>query len=345
MEENVELSLDEAIDATGAEVFDSIEKSEAAQDRPRDESGRFLSTKEEVEEEVETEEFSEEEGEEIVADDTEEVEDQDAAEEGEDVVTAPRSWSASEREFFNSLAPEEQKTISEIVTRREGDMEKALHSKMQELGDKSSAYEVFNQVFEPRRNGSPANPQAEAQYLNDVLSTLDFAKSNPEGFLSWFAQQSNIDLDTFEPQDQPRVDPALQQTQQMVWQLQNQIAQMQQPPQQDHKATIAEFSKDREFFNDVRSDMADLIEAGAAQTMEEAYEKAIWSNEDTRKVLLDREAKEKANKKVEVAKNAKKKAKTNIKASTARRTATPKSDNLDDLMDAIGEEIFANAAE
>lgn len=52
---------------------------------------------------------------------------------------------------------------------------------------------------------------------------------------------------------------------------------------------VSAFSQGKEFFEDVREDMANLLDAGQASNLDEAYEKAIWLNSDTRAVLLERE--------------------------------------------------------
>jgi len=55
---------------------------------------------------------------------------------------------------------------------------------------------------------------------------------------------------------------------------------------------ITEFGADpkHEFFADVRDMMADLVESGRANSLEDAYTAAVWANPGTRKILLQREA-------------------------------------------------------
>jgi hypothetical protein len=55
---------------------------------------------------------------------------------------------------------------------------------------------------------------------------------------------------------------------------------------------LAAFAADpkHEFLDNVRDLMADLIEAGRAKNLEDAYAAAIWAHADTRKILLQREA-------------------------------------------------------
>jgi hypothetical protein len=85
-----------------------------------------------------------------------------------------------------------------------------------------------------------------------------------------------------------------------------QAAQMQLPPEisqelqymrqwrenneREQSTTMVEtFGKDKDFFNDVRHQMADLVERGLATSLDDAYEKACWSNPEVRSVMLSRE--------------------------------------------------------
>jgi len=51
---------------------------------------------------------------------------------------------------------------------------------------------------------------------------------------------------------------------------------------------VQSFGTQLEFFNDVRHQMADLLEAGVAPDLQTAYDQAIWANSDVREVLLTR---------------------------------------------------------
>jgi hypothetical protein len=64
--------------------------------------------------------------------------------------------------------------------------------------------------------------------------------------------------------------------------------------QERSAAAVQEFSAKAEFLDDVREDMADLLEGaarrGVALTMEEAYDRACHMNPDIRRVLQQRES-------------------------------------------------------
>jgi hypothetical protein len=56
---------------------------------------------------------------------------------------------------------------------------------------------------------------------------------------------------------------------------------------------IAQFAVGKEFFGDVRTKMAGLIESGSAKTLQEAYDDACWATASVRDVLLARQGKQK----------------------------------------------------
>jgi hypothetical protein len=78
-------------------------------------------------------------------------------------------------------------------------------------------------------------------------------------------------------------DPQLAQYKQQLEWTQNQL-QASQDFRQSHEdaqilGSIEEFGARHEFFDDVRNDMADLLEKGLAQSLDEAYAKAVRMNE------------------------------------------------------------------
>lgn len=55
------------------------------------------------------------------------------------------------------------------------------------------------------------------------------------------------------------------------------------------QSEIASFSNGKEFFEDVRGQMADLLQSGVAANLDDAYDKACWADPNIRKVLIERE--------------------------------------------------------
>lgn len=74
---------------------------------------------------------------------------------------------------------------------------------------------------------------------------------------------------------------------------------------------ISQFAKDREHFEQVREDMAALLQAGRATNLSDAYDQAVWANPTTRAALLAKQQQE-----------AIAKAETERKAQDAKRSAS-----------------------
>jgi hypothetical protein len=106
------------------------------------------------------------------------------------------------------------------------------------------------------------------------------------------AREYGIDLG--QVQNIPEQDP---QTQYLMQQL-NELRQTQQmwqnsiQEQERNKANheLASFAtSEKTHFEAVRNDMADLLEAGKAQSLEQAYEMAIWMRPDVSQTLIEQQ--------------------------------------------------------
>ena len=102
------------------------------------------------------------------------------------------------------------------------------------------------------------------------------------------------------------------------------------------------FASEHKLFDEVSNDIVPFINAGL--TLEEAYEKAIWSNPITRQQEIDRLEKEKVEKlagekqkKIEAAKKAKA---TNVKSRDTSETPTGSTGKMYDDMHDLHQEII-----
>ena len=202
---------------------------------------------------------------------------------------APTSWSPKVREQWGKLPEDVRK---EIVRREEASVHgvRKLQEEFQPVRQFAEQLSPF--IQEARHLG--ADP---TQYIANVMVAERSLRSQDpnEKFnaLLNIADQYGIPLRQYlggeKPpvQSAPAVPAAVQQELQAMrqWREQEQAQQLQNQ--------IEEFSKGAEFFEDVRNDMAALLDAGAAKDLKEAYEKAIWTNPEVREVLLAREAESK----------------------------------------------------
>lgn len=129
--------------------------------------------------------------------------------------------------------------------------------------------------------------------------------------LASLAYQYGIDIG--QVQAIPTPDPQVHALQSELNQLRGFINDFQRTQQEREQGTlnseIAKFAEGREHFEQVREDMAALLQAGRAKDLSDAYEQAIWANPQTRAAMLAKQqaevaAKVEAERKAQEAKKA-----------------------------------------
>jgi hypothetical protein len=278
-------------------------------DEEGDDEDAEFDPEEEGDEEVELEasdedadegEFEEEEG------------DEDEEESDEDEVAPidpPANWPKQEQEFFRNLSPQMQHAYLDRARHMTADYTR----KTQELAQIRQHYNEFDRVIGPRVQQWALNGMAPAQAVQQLIALSDFATNQPKEFLQYFANLRGVDLNELsQGQQEEYVDPQVSALRQQLAQVQahlNQSTQYQQHVAQQQQAAqyqqafsvtnsaIDNFANQRgqdgkplyPYFNELEEDMAAEIETGRAQTIQEAYERAKWSNPYTRSKLLARQ--------------------------------------------------------
>jgi len=212
-------------------------------------------------------------------------------------LKAPAQWKPAVREKWAALPRE----VQEEVLRREGDTMRLIGSVGQKI---RMADEVGQhlQPFIPKLTASGTNTQ---EFLGDVFGTIkSLANGSPQEKAEVIAniiQSYGIDLKTLDatlsgrisaPPPDPRLVEAHRRAVAAETQLRQRDGERYQQTEQTVQNTLTQFASDgkNEFFDDVRYLMADLVESGRVNTLQDAYQAAIWANPDTRKILLQREA-------------------------------------------------------
>src|SRR6185437_12722421 len=117
----------------------------------------------------------------------------------------------------------------------------------------------------------------------------------------------------------PNVQHALQRVQYLEEQIRNQQHLQQQEQQRKQQAEQAELTRqieefssspNRPHFESVRDDMSKLLQAGYAESLDDAYDKAVWARPDIRSTLLKDEEAERIQEQAKVAETAKAKARS-----------------------------------
>lgn len=140
------------------------------------------------------------------------------------------------------------------------------------------------------------------RFGNEFINTLDsmLAGSAPP--------QVDPQVAAIEQRMMQQFAPALQMAQQFQQQQQYQAQQM----DSNARSEVGDFLSTAEFADDLRHEMADMIDMATARgqelSLKEAYDRACWANPEIRSILAERQARERAQQ-------------TNQVAQTARRAA------------------------
>jgi hypothetical protein len=234
----------------------------------------------------------------------------------------PTGWDAESKAKYKDL-PAWMKKVSH---KREQDMLKGVDQLKRQI----QSVEPITKAAEPYR----AFLNSKGVSLDGLVSSsLNFAYSlatgsaeQKQGIILSLAKQYGVDLSNI-----PKPDPNTQQYQQHiapvlneVQQLKQELFQRKQAEQQQHTAqaqtAIEKFATETDesgqpkhpFLDRVQEDMAVLLESGRATTLQDAYDKAVWSNPDTRQLMQQKQL---------AAETAKRQAEAKERAAKAKRSS------------------------
>lgn len=230
-------------------------------------------------------------------DETSEADDADADGEAEtEAYTAPDEWSDAAKAAFAELPAEAQSALLE----REQQAAAGLQQREQAIAQREgvvNALEAVLQPYMPDMQAAGADPVSTIQQLFEANKVL---MENPRGGLKWLAQQLSVDLvDLITDDESADVNPEVVKLQQQIHQLKGQISTRENA---DVKAVrdqaVAEVEAFRSatgddgqplhpYFDEVRQHAGQLVAAGTAATIEDAYNQAVWANPATRKKMLE----------------------------------------------------------
>ena len=244
-------------------------------------------------------------------------------------IKAPSSWKAEAKQAYikaergEALTPQEVKILTAEANRRESDFLKGI----EEFKGHAHRARAFEQAIAPyaqniQQTGLDA-PKAIERLLHADHTLRHSDPVTKAQYLHQIAREYGVDLN--QAQQQPALDPQTQflmnqlqelRNNQQVWQ--NHLQQQEQT-QANHQ--LAQFATaDKEHFDAVRNDMADLLESGKAHTLQDAYDMAIWMRPDIRQTLIERQTTEARRQQEEQARNQRAKA-----ASVSVRGSSPTS--------------------
>ena len=235
----------------------------------------------------------------------------------------PASWKKEYHEVWQKADPK----MREYAWQREEQMRAGVEP----LLSKAQFADAMQEAIQPYMNtiqGLGLQPEKAVAALMEADHKL--RNSDPQTKLQYFvqlAQSYGINLGGMQPQGQMQsgaVDP-------MVYQLQNELNKVrgevmgwkQQQEMVENQTLLNEinqFSLKADHFEEVRPTMIQLLQSGVAQTLEEAYDKAIRLDPDLFDQTLKAKQAEEAAKQAQQANRA---AKTARAAAVSVRSATP----------------------
>ncbi len=195
-------------------------------------------------------------------------------------IPPPAEWSGMEKVRWDKLPP----PIQEGIVRREQERQ-AVVADLAPLKEQID----LNREYLIRGAGTVA------EGFRQAMAFVKMYDDNPAQLIQSLAQRAGIDLRALvggQPpasgQQQPQ-DVGAFLAQLVDQRLQPILAERDQQQTQQLQTTIEQFAADPKhpFFNDVRVQMGQLIDAKTAKSMEEAYEQATWANPAIRAHLLE----------------------------------------------------------
>lgn len=209
---------------------------------------------------------------------------------------APSSWKPAAQEAFlkadrgESLTPEEVKMLTAEAERRESDFHRGV-SEFKTHSDRARAYDQAIAPYQSHLQSLGVDAPTAISALMKADYTL--RNSDPATKAQYFqtlARQYGIDLNQELPNYTPQEQFLMQQTQELRQRLdswQNSVSQQESERAQSALSSFTQTEKPH--FEAVRNDMADLMQAGKAKTLEEAYDMAVWMRPDIRSTLIEQQ--------------------------------------------------------
>jgi hypothetical protein len=253
-------------------------------------------------------------------------------------IAAPISWTAEQKAKWASLPPDTQAYIAQ--------RDKESHEAISRAGQQIKAFEPIGKVIEQyghvfAKNGlQPHDGIARMMAVNEMLET------NPRAAIAEIAKAYGVNLQgTSDEQnatpESPRIAELEARLARQEAHLTAQMRQRQEAEANELAREIADFAKDKPHFESVRKVMAGLMNSGAAETMQDAYDRAIYADPTIRQSLqVEAQTKAEEQRKAEEAKRlsaAKKAAGVNVKSSPGQANTAR---SLDDDLWAIARKAY-----
>lgn len=221
--------------------------------------------------------------------------------------------------------PEEWLQLQDEFIRRESDHSKNSGELQKKLGEIEPKNKAFDEVFSPYRERLSRQGIEPVSFVKQLLAMADYADRDFAGFVSEQARMRGVDLSALiqqqvdAPQGDPRVVALENQLRQITAQLQGNQQQAQQRTQSEvaqhvqafQSASNSDGSPKHPHFERVKGHMGSLMGADAKLTLEDAYRDACYAVPEIREAILADEWSARESKRLEELKRAEDAAKSN----------------------------------
>lgn len=204
---------------------------------------------------------------------------QEAAPQAAPERTRPKSWKREYWEKFDALDPE----VAKYILEREEQYTTGVGQYRAQVEALKPLYEAVAPYQQHIAQYGIQPQDAVRQLLGTHLTLLNASPEQKLGHFRELAAFYGVPLQALQGQN-ARIDPVTNRLWQEVQQLRGQWQQYRSLTEQQQAAqaisTVESFGKGKEFFEDVRGLMADLLDSGMARSLEDAYDKALRLNDD-----------------------------------------------------------------
>ena len=232
----------------------------------------------------------------------------------------PLSWKKDYHEVWQKADPR----LQEYAFQREEQMRRGVEPLLQAKQFADSMQEVIS-PYMTTLNGLGMKPEQAISALLKADHTL--RTSDPQTRLNYFMQlagEYGVNLQGMPQGQQQAVDPTIFALKNELASVRGEVTTWKQQQEAAEQAVLSNeiegFAQKAEYFEEARPEMIKLLQSGVAETLEDAYDRAIYGNRDLRERVLSAQQ---AKQNVQIAAEKNRAAKAARAAAVSVRSATP----------------------
>tara|TARA_R110000868_G_scaffold95285_1_gene262262 strand:+ start:931 stop:1908 length:978 start_codon:yes stop_codon:yes gene_type:complete len=232
----------------------------------------------------------------------------------------PLSWKKDYHEVWQKADPR----LQEYAFQREEQMRRGVEPLLQAKQFADSMQEVIS-PYMTTLNGLGMKPEQAISALLKADHTL--RTSDPQTRLNYFMQlagEYGVNLQGMPQGQQQAVDPTIFALKNELANVRGEVTTWKQQQEAAEQAVLANeiegFAQKAEYFEEARPEMIKLLQSGVAETLEDAYDRAIYGNRDLRERVLSAQQ---AQQNAQIAAEKNRAAKAARAAAVSVRSATP----------------------